>query len=557
MASSASIPLMRALTGFLGLTMLAVAQHPTDKPTFRAESRMVIVDVVVAVRRGAAVSLSKQDFDIFEDGKKEEIRSFSQVKRSREATVSTDSSEVPEDAFSNQRMAKRPLLPPLIILLDILNTPSADRERARSATFNYLKAKMSPNQQVAILGLGHRLFLLQDFTTDSGRLMTASRKPFGNAAEPNQRYRDSDRLAQTASLAGGIPAQMIEAMKTIEDAEDTSRTSHRVEITLNAMKSIARMSDGFPGRKSLIWISGAFPFFLDNRSGITNYEQQVDDAARALNSAQVAVYPIDVRGLIASEFVPQDIPISVQFTGDSRLFNDKFSRESRDILDPQESMRDIAGQTGGKAYYNRNDIDQALAEAVDDSAEYYTLAYYPSNKQPDGKFRKIEVRVKRPGVELRYRRGYFASDLSVRHLTNSVGVAEKDLRFALEDDPVTSTQVLFLAHLDPASPQAAKPFRAEFFVKGNSLAFLESGGRFSSSLTFGFAVRKEDGKVVSRWAETRRTELSAEQRERAARSGFLFSVPVTAANGAYTLRLGVRDNVTGRIGTLDVPLTLP
>jgi hypothetical protein len=170
------------------------------------------------------------------------------------------------------------------------------------------------------------------------------------------------------------------------------------------MVAIANHLERVPGRKSLVWVSGSFPVWIGRdrvplprrpEPGQQDLWPEIDRAARALNSANLAVYPVDARGLMApAEYEPSRATISK----DMQLV----SRSGFAAMDT------LADRTGGKAFYNDNDLGKAFRSAVEDSRVAYRLGYQPSHDEWNGKFREIRITVKRPGVRLRHRRGYFA-----------------------------------------------------------------------------------------------------------------------------------------------------
>jgi hypothetical protein len=149
---------------------------------------------------------------------------------------------------------------------------------------------------------------------------------------------------------------------------------NRIESTLEALRLISRSMGGASGRKSLLWITAGFPPY-------TNYRDRIESTIAAVNQHNVAVYSVDTRGLLPGRFA--GITIS--------------------------TMQDLAESTGGQAYYNRNDVGQAIVEAMDDSRHTYSLAFYLPEKDVDGQSHHLTVKVDRPGLDLHYRRAYEAT----------------------------------------------------------------------------------------------------------------------------------------------------
>src|SRR5262249_31108665 len=162
-----------------------------------------------------------------------------------------------------------------------------------------------------------------------------------------------------------------------------------------------------------IWISEAFPIGIDpdltlstgSFNSMRNYAPEVAETAEALTDAQIAVYPVDARGLVnysvfdASNSGRDKFGRSISRPG---RMQQEISRQSAELASAHGAMNELADRTGGKAFYNRNDLDVAIRKSIDDGSTYYTLAYYPENKDWNGKFRKIRVKVKRDGVKLRH-----------------------------------------------------------------------------------------------------------------------------------------------------------
>src|SRR5262249_36426476 len=209
----------------------------------------------------------------------------------------------------------------------------------------------------------------------------------------------------------------------------------RVQYTVAALASLARMLAGYPGRKNLIWVTEAVPITVfgeygsneqhENdsvrRSGNTgptgasnarafrSYSDALAQVANLFADAQVAVYPIDARGLVGSPFYNVANNVSGQAAMGGLAMHSE-GRQAEELFQAHTNMLDIAEKTGGHAFYNHNNLNGALRSDIEDGSTYYTLAYYPSNKNWDGRFRKVQVNALRSGVKLRYRVGYYAVD---------------------------------------------------------------------------------------------------------------------------------------------------
>ncbi len=243
----------------------------------------------------------------------------------------------------------------------------------------------------------------------------------------------------------------------------------------------------------------------------------------------------------------------------------------RPMLDTQHTMKQIADATGGRAFLNRNDIDRAVTLSVEDGSTYYTLGYYPEDKSWDGKFRKLQVKLNREGLRVRHRRGYYALD-PVESLrgeaqrkkgeaadgAEALEERQAELRAALSN-PLPATAVTFRVGVPPPAPAAAgTPARVEcrFLVDAHTISFVEKAGEQESNLDFLVVAFDPEGKGVASGYQTLETRLPPERYEWVKQNGLPFILPLELAPGRYQLRLVVRDNRTGLVGTADAPVTV-
>jgi hypothetical protein len=219
------------------------------------------------------------------------------------------------------------------------------------------------------------------------------------------------------------------------------------------------------------------------------------------------------------------------------------------ITNVQGAMQDLAQQTGGRPYYNRNDIDGAVALASTDGGTYYDIGYYPDKKKFDGGFRKIKVTVTRPNVELRYRRGYYAVD------PTKIDAKQRDaeMNTMLLRDSGDATLVTFDVQVTPARNKVT----VHFLVPARSFSTQESAeGRLVNLDFFLAAVTRDGGKVVVNTGQTVNQPLTPDQFAQVQQQGLVVPVEANVPAGDLELRLAVRDNRTGYFGTLNVPLTV-
>jgi VWFA-related protein len=535
----------------------------------KATTRLVVIDVVATDKQGHAVTdLQRNDFIVLEDGKVQETRVFALQKPSFTGAAATTArnTPLPEGIFTNVPQSK--LDNTLnVVLLDALNTTAPNQAYVRQQMINYLR-KMPQGQPVAVYLLTTKLTLLQDFTTDpevlqevikkfKGRISPVLDNPTGGP--------DTELLPAGAVDAGLVPDQMLQAMMSFEQERIAFQADLRTTYTMNALKAISRSLAGYPGRKNLVWISEAFPLTIDPNleltlnsfAGTRNYSDQIAAAADALTDAQVAIYPIDARGLTTSSLFDASNSGRDKF-GRARTgprMTTAINNESAQLQAVHATMQDMAERTGGQAFYNRNDIDGAIRRSIEDGSTYYTLAYYPTNKDWNGKFRKIQVKTDRAGIKLRHRLGYYA--------VNPQSFAEQNHKQqeevfgeALSLDTPVATGLLFEAAVVPPSEKTENKVVVNFAVDPHAISF-ESKADGLEHATVACAVQAfAKGKSIKIWASTVNASLKPETFKRVMQSRFPCHQSIDLPAGSYVLRLGVRDENTGLLGTANAKVTV-
>jgi VWFA-related protein len=541
-------------------------------PTIRASTHLVLVDVVVTDKQGKHIDgLRAEDFVVQEKGKNQKIAFFTPP-----GEVQKRAPELPPGIYSNKPEYRSPGGPLVILLLDAANTPFKDQAYAREQMLKFVKEQYKPGQRTAIFTLTNSLGVLQDFTSDPEVLLKAFQRyqplaqEMANAAGP--------RVPNTSS-EGGVGSQalsegMVERMRDFQNIQLAYVLDRRVTTTLAAMRSLARILGGIPGRKSVIWVTASFPYSLipedrsvseaelaeslpsqrqlglDTRAGgaIAGVEreghaQEIREASAQLASAQVAIYPVDARGLMSGMEATIDDTPSRQLTD---LHGAATVRMS-DVTATQETMRDIARETGGVAYINQNEIREGVAIAMGDSGASYTLGYYPEDKKWDGKYRSIKVKLNRDGSEARYRRGYFAIDLATLKDRN----AEQGASEALQDS-VPDTLVTFSAQVKPTG---AGKLGVDFLVDARTLATEDvSGGNKKFNVVLYTAIFSPDGKMLGSQSLKVDQAFDAATYQQIASKGMLLHMDLNLPPGKNQLRMVVRDNRTGHTGSLSAPL---
>jgi VWFA-related protein len=382
----------------------------------------VQVSVVAKSHDQPAEGLTKDDFKVFVDGHQQKISFFSAVSASGQPEPAA---AMPTNTYSNiMASSGKATNAVTVVLLDFVNTKLTDRIYAQQQMIKYLQSIPSTDR-VAVYTFNGRLRVLHDYTSSMEAFqerLTAAKGQLVSVTntEPTGALGNSDSEA-FADLFGGSGGG---------GAERSFYLRNRVLGTLNVLKFIAAHLAQVPGRKNLVWLSGGFPitFGFQKMSDFSEeFFQETDAAERALSDANVAVYPVDARGLTtpkelsASQASAPSMPTG-NGRGGGRPQPPKAATNNYQN-DVHMTMQELAQRTGGHAFYNTNDLAGAIHQAVEDSALTYTLGFYPDDEKHHRDFHNLKVEVDKPHINLHYRSGYLdLAELPKDDKTRSVQV---------------------------------------------------------------------------------------------------------------------------------------
>jgi len=563
-------------------------------PTIQAKAQLVIVDVVVKDSHQNPIhTLKPADFTLLESNQPQQIKYFEEhtALSPAETAQFPPLPKMPPGVFTNYTPV--PDNGPInILLLDTLNTPMTDQAFVRDQLRKYLKSA-PPGTRIAIFGLTTRLLLLQGFTSDPELLKTAIDR---KRAQASPLLDDAvgggggpAPLSETLTNMGTTPgADIIANLQQFEAEQQSFQLQLRARYTLDAMNQLARYLSGIPGRKNLIWFSGSFPISILPDGDIQNpfavvasSEDEFRETTNLLTGSQVAVYPVDARGLMTAPMY--DASNSGAKYRNPRAFAKDQTKFFQQTAEEHATMQQMAQDTGGHAFYNTNGLSHAVAEAISEGSNYYTLAYTPTNTKWNGAYRKIQIKLRQPNLTLTYRRGYFADNPEehLKHSTSSAATsagtsADKppdSIRPAMMHGAPTPTQIIFKASVLPiggppedklapgnsAVPNLKGPYRrynVSYAASPHDVTFsIQPNGAYQTSLQFLIFVYNQDGELLNTIGNTARGNLSPEAYAASLRTGLHFqqqiSVPV---KGESFLRIGVHDLSSDRIGALEVPV---
>ena len=557
---------------------------PKNQPLkFTAKSQLVLVPVVVTRGGQPVTGLKKDDFKVFENGKEQKLTVFEDIQADT-APVEVNIRRQPAlQQFSNMQVDQGHAKRLVIIVLDFINTSFADQAYARHELVKYLSSGIDDGALVSLVALGHgRVRILHDFTSRPGVLAAALNKSLGN----------NDRSAELANLppdqAKIFESEVNRLSGFLEDGrfggvpfgaprgEGILRWM-RVRETLDGLNLISQAYAGVPGRKALIWATGGFPFQIDGSTMLLNPRQlnprQMDpinpqdlssilsyyeETWQLMNNANFAMYPLDLRGLVTTS-----ITASEHVSG--RHAVQAIQHKEALNLDHLATFNTFADMTGGRAFYNTNDLARSFKLAAQDSASYYLLAYQvdKSTVREKGKnWRKLKVKVDVSGVDVRARSGYFLNEAGGADLKD-----EMDLALTSPLDftglPVT---VRWLPQIADAQTQKSasqdgkrqadkKLVKFEVTLPPNAAA-IDSSDNNMISLKIVASARTSAADEVNGISQTVTGHLKPETVEKMRVTGFTFKSDIGLPPGNYSVRFVVHDNVSGRTGSVAAPITV-
>jgi VWFA-related protein len=577
--------------------------------TIRTNSDLVVVDVVVSdSQQNPMHQLTAADFTVLEDGKPQSVKIFEEHATAAPASL-LPAPKLAPGVFTNYSVA--PANGALnILLLDKLNTPMDAQSVVREQLLKYLK-DVPPGTRIAVFSLSTNLRLLQGFTTNpellraliEGKKGNQGPSPLmNNVTEGDEPGADDPMYNMDEEMLGNDPTAglILANLEQFEAEQQSMQLQLRARFTLDALNQLARYMSGLPGRKNLIWFSGSFPISIlpdpdivdpnilpssvpgaltpDPFVVVASAEDEFRETVDLLARSQVAVYPIDARG----EMTPPMYSASQS----GSTMNSKpngFAKANTQFFqqtgEEQGTMEEMAAATGGKAFVNTNGLKEAVQKAVEAGSNYYTIAYTPTNQKWNGGYRKIQVKLDRPGATLAYRRGYFADDPNAPGKHDQPQNAKPDpnqysaLRAAMQHGGPDPTELIFVARVQPASTDAetalapgnqtgkktSGPYRryaVTFAASPKDVVWtIAPDGAHLSSLEFMTIVYDSDGALIN--AQFNGIHVAIPDAKFASfQSGPMkyvqqISVP---AKGEYYLRIGIRDSAADHVGAVELPV---
>ncbi len=540
------------------------AAHADDekKIDFRSQTVLVQVPTIVVDKAGNHIhDLKKEDFKLEENGKEQKIAVLEEITATNARLTQATN---PPGTFSNVTQDGEAPRNVVVIALDTVNTPFLDQATGRKQLIQYLADNLNsvPVLAMVIIG-GNGVRTISGLTNDPDVLLAALKKVRGELPALQGIDVDSQALAATSGAntgigtiispagggIGGDPEAAIRQFVVQGEATVNGYVQTRaIENTMQAFLSIAWSLSGVPGRKSLIWATGGFPFIMDSPSAVPGGYLSVlyERAMEALNDAQISVYPVDVRGLVNTSAIADSTRHGTVSGQGMAVRNENRAWLQGSKVD---TLKDFAEMTGGKAYYNTNDLATSFKRAVDDSTSYYLIGYYLDTHNTKPGWRKLKVKVEHKDVEVRARSGFLVTSTTM----NPELTQQADIGFALKS-PFDSTGIPLSVQWRGTAPDGDKK-------KVGFLLHLPATGVTILSDSNGYNVDfmaqavKNDAPPTNVGSNAKGT-FTAEALTKVKSDGIFYNSSFHLPPGDYQVKFVVRDNLSGRVGSVSAPLTV-
>lgn len=523
---------------------------PRKTATFETTTQLVIVNIFVKDREGKPIQgLKPSDFSVTEDGKPQQIRVFEYQRLEDRPAAGVPALAARPAAAPQTSNTLKPAVAAsiaagrageikykdrrlLALFFDLSGMPVADQIRAQNAARQFIRTQLTPSDMVAVMSFATELTVLRDFTSDRDQLLRAV---------------DSLRPGDTGTENGSTGDDSEADTGAAYTADDSEFNIFNTDRKLAALESAAKMLGQLSEKKALVYFASGM-----TRTGIDN-QAQLRATVNAAIRGNVAFYPVDSRGLVASAPIGDATKAA---PGGQAMYSGNSQRAARDnFQSQQETLYTLASDTGGKALLDTNDLTQGITQVQKDIASYYILGYYSTNPAPDGRFRRIKVEVNKSlHAKLDYRSGYFASK-EFRKFDSSD--RERQLQEALMlGDPVTDLSLaLEVNYFRQARDRYFVPVSVK--IPGSDIELARKGGAASTRLDFIGQVRDEKGNLQGTVRDEITVKLKGESAAKLASENLEYDTGFTLPPGAYDLKFLARENETGKMGTFETRFLIP
>jgi VWFA-related protein len=504
-------------------------------------TELVLVNVVARDKKGNLfTNLKKEDFTLFEDGKKQEISSFDFENVDELAIAGTVESTVSGTAGQGTLLRGTKKAPPtldardrrlMLLFFDFSAMDPEQIDRSVDAAKKFVSTKMQPADLIALVSLATNMRVDLDFSDDKTKLLAAL------SAYTSGQGQGFDN-GSTGSVEGAAETS------GVFSADDTDFNTFSADRKLLALQSLMVALSKLPQKKSLIYFSNGI-----SQSGVDN-QSALRAATAAAVKANVSIYSLDIRGLQA--FPPGGEAQSASLHGQAAYSGQSTLNDLNGNAASQETLATLSSDTGGKAFFDSNDFSGVFAQVQRDSSAYYVLGFTSNNPVKDGKFRRLKVQVNRPDLKLDFRSGYYAGR-DFEHLNRA------DREQQLEDELAAQ-----LPRVDVPLYAGAAYFRQDdshyylvvsLVIPGSQIPFVTEKDKDNATIDI-IGEALEGGKLpVGQLRDT--VKLAVESTQQVRRKNVQYNTGFLLAPGSYHLKFVIRENQSGRMGSFETDVQIP
>jgi VWFA-related protein len=514
-------------------------------PILTSNARLVQLSVLVHDKKGFPVrDLTREDFAILDNGQMRQVAVFSIVSEPADAGAVRASASPLAVSNRNLRRTSGPSAA-TIILLDSVNMRTVEELQYVQRELPKFLKNLHSGDPIALYSLGGaKVRVIHDFTDDAESLIRAAQHTTKNPVFTT---------APATAIGGGYFQSLDDWLNSSRIQDQRAIARWRTEWTLSALESIAQHAAGLPGRKNMVWISSAFPLIIGldpdtiaqesvkpGDTELESYRARLKRLAELYNNADIAVYPVDPRGLMIDDrySVSERIPAGIQ---QARM------KTVGEITEPEiATMLQLASDTGGRAFYNANDLEGSLRRALDDAQGAYLIGFYAPDSAWDGRYHKLDVKVNRTDVEVRSRRGYYAIERRVE----SEPVRNEALKLAAAS-PLEGASIGVTVNVT-SNPLEFGTQHIEVEVDPHNVRFESQNGKWHTSFDAVFVQQSPDGSIIA--GESLQFAFNFKTYELAQAQMLLIRRDAVIKQGGARLRVIVRDSSTGAVGSVSVPI---
>jgi VWFA-related protein len=516
-------------------------QPPANQGRIEVTTELVLVNLIARDKKGNFVrDLKKEDFTLFEDGKKQDISTLDFENVDEMATAGAAEATVSGSAGQGTLLRAGKKSPPTLdardrrLMLFFFDFSAMDPEqidRSVDAAKKFVETKMQPADLIALVSLATNMRVDLDFTDDRTKLAAAL------AAYSSGQGQGFDN-GTTGSAEGG--AETGGAFT----ADDSDYNTFSADRKLLALQSIMQALGKLPQKKSLIYFSNGI-----SQSGVDNQSALRATTAAAVK-ANVSIYSLDIRGLQA--FPPGGEAQAASLHGQSAYSGASVLNDLSINAASQDTLATLSSDTGGKAFFDSNDFSGVFSQVQKDSSVYYVLGFMSNNLLKDGRFRRLKVVVNRPDLKLDYRAGYYAGR-DFEHLNRA------DREQQMEDELAAQ-----LPRVDVPLFAGAAYFRQDdshyylavsLVIPGSQIPFVTEKDKDNATIDIIGEVRESGKFPVGHLRDT--VKLAVDSTRQVRRKNVQYNTGFVLAPGSYHLKFVVRENQTGRVGSFETDVQVP